>query len=46
MTPPAWRKSSWTSDGTQGNCVEVAELAGCAEGNPPEVIPVVVPERG
>jgi hypothetical protein len=27
MTSPAWRKSSWTSDGTQGNCVEVAELS-------------------
>jgi hypothetical protein len=26
MTSPAWRKSSWTSDGTQGDCVEVAEL--------------------
>ncbi|MGI5231590.1 DUF397 domain-containing protein [Actinoallomurus sp. CA-142502] len=26
MTSPVWRKSSWTSDGTQGNCVEVAEL--------------------
>jgi hypothetical protein len=47
MTSPAWRKSSWTSDGTQGNCVEVAELPGVrsTEGNPQEVIPVVVRER-
>ncbi|MFB9834178.1 DUF397 domain-containing protein [Actinoallomurus acaciae] len=26
MTSPVWRKSSWTSDGTTNNCVEVAEL--------------------
>jgi hypothetical protein len=38
MTSPAWRKSSWTSDGTQGNCVEVAELssADSTDGNPQE----------
>jgi hypothetical protein len=31
MNPLAWRKSSWTSDGTQGNCVEVAELPNVGE---------------
>ena len=31
MTSPMWRKSSWTSDGTSGNCVEVAELPETAE---------------
>ncbi|MFB9834176.1 DUF397 domain-containing protein [Actinoallomurus acaciae] len=30
MTSPVWRKSSRTSDGTQGNCVEVAELPSAA----------------
>ena len=26
MTSPAWRKSSHTSDGTSGQCVELAAL--------------------
>lgn len=30
MTSPVWRKSSWTSDGTSNNCVEVAELPSTA----------------
>jgi hypothetical protein len=45
MTAPVWRKSSWSTGGTSSECVEVAELGGCAEGNPQEVIPVVVRER-
>jgi hypothetical protein len=46
MSSAVWRKSSRSDSGTSAQCVEVAELAGCAEGNPREVIPVVVPERG
>jgi hypothetical protein len=40
MSSPVWRKSSWTSDGTQGNCVEVAELSTSTEGS------AVVREKG
>ncbi|MEU8346787.1 DUF397 domain-containing protein [Spirillospora sp. NPDC048832] len=28
MTPPAWRKSSHSTEGTSAQCVEVARLAG------------------
>lgn len=28
ISPAAWRKSSYSNDGTGGNCVEVAQLSG------------------
>jgi hypothetical protein len=28
VTPPTWRKSSRSSDGTSGQCVEVTQLSG------------------